>query len=996
MKKRESVKKKKEAPLTGAKKRKEVLKAAAKKRKETPQVKVTFGNDDESEIEIDNLTKGTPMYYGENESYDYGWKNDKDRQGDMNIPTSISHHTISDDVSVISMGRSIAPDDASVMSDRTDARSRTGGYKLKPWDEGGLNNRAGLPKRDQADLKAEYNDLMDIVAQRAKGGNTKGAFPSAKGAFPSDATQVHANTSSAPKDTRKQRRKKDLNVVDQSVTDPTEPHADTPKHPNSDNTSRSQPVRKNTGSTVDESQPGTYANSPGRSSGRASHQAFSMVLRAEENQPIDVYGDDGGASDTVSDVIPNWYNNMARNNTSSNGQLPVAGMVDNNPNMQQTQQVGDDSQNSNSEGRKSPPSFVALLAIALIIGGVLLALFLMRDSSSSNSDETTGNLRSSSAPSLGPTPSPTLSAERRVLTLLPDDTIRAINNRPSGSQAKAYEWLVEDINLILPDSLSDDRLMQRFAMATFYHATEGPFWSRSDDWLNHSLHECQWYSLGSFDEYIDGIIFIDVKHNSTCEVDPEDVLPNMKLQDDGILQHIWLPYNNVGGTFPQELFGLLTNLRSINLDGGHVSGTLPAEVSKLTNLEALSLQANKLESTIPSTISSLTKLSTFTTAYNDLHGSVPTELGLLTDLRYLVLDTNPKMLGALPTEIFLLTDLVWFSVGKMGLTGTIPSEIALMTNLDYLLVSHNLLTGKLPSEVGNLQQLLGIDVSRNHFFGPIPSELGILTSMDVLSMFDNHFTGTVPTELGLLTALVSLDLEDNTLMGSIPSQLGRLSNMEELWLSGNFLSGTIPTEFGNYPTLVALILESNSLSGSIPSQLGLLSSMAVLQLQFNALTGTVPEELALPPILTAVDLRENDLTGEIPEDLCSIQSLEFNCSSNLCGCDCLCNVVLINSTTDDGTIFSIVFDDDSVSEAAPSTLASNGTTTSAASETFNSNNTTTESSNSAPMNELLAGWGGSAINGTTSNSTRTDNPSSEATVPLPISVNDGETNVPSV
>ena len=65
---------------------------------------------------------------------------------------------------------------------------------------------------------------------------------------------------------------------------------------------------------------------------------------------------------------------------------------------------------------------------------------------------------------------------------------------PSSPQYEALTWLSSPINnnAFLPD----DRLIQRFVLATFYYSTRGDNWDSSFLWLT-SANECLWHTTSS-------------------------------------------------------------------------------------------------------------------------------------------------------------------------------------------------------------------------------------------------------------------------------------------------------------------------------------------------------------------------------------------------------------------------------------------------------------------------------------------------------------------
>jgi hypothetical protein len=59
-------------------------------------------------------------------------------------------------------------------------------------------------------------------------------------------------------------------------------------------------------------------------------------------------------------------------------------------------------------------------------------------------------------------------------------------------QSLAVGWLASNHDL---RAFSNSRIIQRYALATFYYATEGETsWMEDEGWLSPEVHECQWYS----------------------------------------------------------------------------------------------------------------------------------------------------------------------------------------------------------------------------------------------------------------------------------------------------------------------------------------------------------------------------------------------------------------------------------------------------------------------------------------------------------------------
>jgi len=66
----------------------------------------------------------------------------------------------------------------------------------------------------------------------------------------------------------------------------------------------------------------------------------------------------------------------------------------------------------------------------------------------------------------------------------------------SSPQFHAYVWLVQDS--IKAEDYTTERLLQRYALATLYVATDGPLWISSRNWLT-DVHGCDWFGVVGYD-----------------------------------------------------------------------------------------------------------------------------------------------------------------------------------------------------------------------------------------------------------------------------------------------------------------------------------------------------------------------------------------------------------------------------------------------------------------------------------------------------------------
>ncbi|CAB9503969.1 leucine rich repeat [Seminavis robusta] len=473
---------------------------------------------------------------------------------------------------------------------------------------------------------------------------------------------------------------------------------------------------------------------------------------------------------------------------------------------------------------------LCLILIVLAFAVLLLAgVFSIKDS------EEASTFAPSSMPSPAPTP---------YLIPLPEETAQTIVANPQSPQARAYQWLKDDILL---ETYSPYRQLQRFALVTLYYATNGEAWDVNENWLSNALHECLWQTKGEGLQG-DGI---------TRQCDP-----------DGNFLYLYLTKNRLSGSLPPEL-GLLTKLEAFDVATNSIRGTIPSQIGLMTSLYELILNVNQLT------------------------GEVPSEIGQLTLLEQFFIHTN-LVTGTIMTEVGLLTNMIDFEWAETMTRGTIPTELGLMTQTTFLLLFRGLLEGPIPSEIGLMTNLSeGFGAHGQSLTGTVPTEVGRLTNLESLELHSNSLTGPIPTEVGRLTDLFSLILHVNSLTGMIPTEFGKLSGLVSMLLHVNSLTGMIPSEIGLMEGAQYVLLNDNELEGFVPSELGGLSSLIGLGLGGTNLSGTVPVELGALAVsqtgsLEYLTLNETVLTGVIPADLCDITKVIFDCSEDLCGCDCVC------------------------------------------------------------------------------------------------------------
>ena len=335
-----------------------------------------------------------------------------------------------------------------------------------------------------------------------------------------------------------------------------------------------------------------------------------------------------------------------------------------------------------------------------------------------------------------PTTAPTTNLQGSIVSLLPNYTLISLQD-PTSPQSKALKWLTRAHSPEFLSELTDSRIRQRFALASFYFATNGNGWQWRRYWLSTdpSIHECDWWSHHHELPGFTGA-------SSSCN---EDTLEFEKLA---------LSLNNLKGYLVPEV-ALLTNLREISLVGDNFFQSL---------IDRTDVNDKVLSGSFPTEwFKSLTKLKSLDISKNALTGSIATEIGLLSNLEKLHINENDFQLQ-IPSELFGLPKIENLWLFKNRFSSSLPTEIGMLkeeSNLISFLAYENLLGGSLPSEIGSLQQLTQLKVGLNRLTGMVPTEITNLQDLRFLFLEDNQLSGTIHKSLGNMTALLALQVGKN-------------------------------------------------------------------------------------------------------------------------------------------------------------------------------------------------------------------------------------------
>lgn len=312
-------------------------------------------------------------------------------------------------------------------------------------------------------------------------------------------------------------------------------------------------------------------------------------------------------------------------------------------------------------------------------------------------------------------------------------------------QNDAYKWLSTNAFLSI---YSDKQILTRYALATFFYATNGSTtWDsviRDDGWLT-DAPECEWGSTA----------------NNQCTK--------------GEYTSLTLDFVGVSGTIPDEL-GLLTGLERFSVRGSGqqadvVSGPIPDIFGTLTNMQTIRLNDNDFTGLIPLSFGEMENCVVLILSGNSLIGKIPRELAN-TNARTLNLSRN-QLSGQIPNELFALAELSILNLEGNNLSGTIPSEIGDATSIANINFSNNQLGGSIPSEIGNLVEIRSaINFASNQLSGEIPSEIGRLNKMKNFEVQNNLLAGSIPTQLAGLASIELFRIDGNNgIFGSMPESV---------------------------------------------------------------------------------------------------------------------------------------------------------------------------------------------------------------------------------
>ncbi|GKV50223.1 hypothetical protein SLEP1_g56935 [Rubroshorea leprosula] len=286
------------------------------------------------------------------------------------------------------------------------------------------------------------------------------------------------------------------------------------------------------------------------------------------------------------------------------------------------------------------------------------------------------------------------------------------------------------------------------------------------------------------------------------------------------LEHLDLSRNNFGGNLIPPSFGLMKQLRYLNLSYAQFTGRIPSELGNLTRVRVLDLSQYyygrlKVDDDI------------------HLYGELHIALKKFTSLVILDLGEN-KFSGNLTSIVsgkIRNHSLKVLRLRKNLVSGYIPLELCSLSHLQILDLANNNMTGRIPPCFGKFP----IMVNATQLFNKVIEKYWYRSHLMVVVKGRNLEYTRKPLRLES-----SIDLSSNNLIESIPEELIFLKDLHNLNLSWNHLSGKIPEKIGQMENLESLDFSQNGLSGTIPKSMSSLTKLSYLNLSYNNLSGPIP------------------------------------------------------------------------------------------------------------------------------------------------------------
>uniref|UniRef100_A0A6N2LBX8 Uncharacterized protein n=1 Tax=Salix viminalis TaxID=40686 RepID=A0A6N2LBX8_SALVM len=410
-------------------------------------------------------------------------------------------------------------------------------------------------------------------------------------------------------------------------------------------------------------------------------------------------------------------------------------------------------------------------------------------------------------------------------------------------------------------------------------------------------------------------------------VDFHDTSPALAPQNLTKLEELNLEIASPITTSFLRIIGPLPALRTLNLEGCMINGTLPHQGwCEMKNLEELYLAQNNLKGVLPPCLGNLSSLRYLDLSDNQFEGNIAfSHLSHLLQLEYLSISYNyfqvPISFGSymnlsnlkhidcdnnelVPASSFHPSvpklQLHYFSASRCTsklLSAEFPNFLRSQYDLVFVDLSHNKFIGepfpswlvenntklntlylRNTSIIRPLQlpqnprpNLYIIDLSDNNIHGQIARNTCLtFPRLGNFKMANNNLTGCIPPCFGNMSSLTQMDLSNNHMSCELfeHNLLRGGSSLRVLKLSNNNFNGRLTPSVFNWTQLRYLFLDGNKFI-EVPSMLprGIGNSSIFLEgidLSRNHFEGTIPIEYFNSIWIEFLDLSENNLSGSLP------------------------------------------------------------------------------------------------------------------------------------
>ena len=223
-------------------------------------------------------------------------------------------------------------------------------------------------------------------------------------------------------------------------------------------------------------------------------------------------------------------------------------------------------------------------------------------------------------------------------------------------------------------------------------------------------------------------------------------------------------------------------LRTLDLKGRGLHGTLPEKLATCIEMETLHLGYNSLKGMIPRAFKFMTKLKSLSLNYCELSGELPAELGELKNLERLCLDNN-QLTGSIPSLFGGLSDGEKREMKELEKLAMSKENEARLEELKRLQKEAVLMDGD-KQEMEELEKRKKVskeNEGRLKELKRLEKDAG-LTKLTDLFLNDNHLSGAIPDTLANCRALQRVDLTNNRLTGTVPPAWPKLeARVKEQW-----------------------------------------------------------------------------------------------------------------------------------------------------------------------------------------------------------------------